>query len=169
MLAHEMLILHTLGSRSCLGIDEFRHEIHPGNLLQHNGIVDSLSRVLPPCKGTMVFTKHSRNVNRVLALEGLNDDPSSIHLVAFLDFLCRQISGAGNLTVKIVRMGGAVTGKGPARLCPGRCMRGMGMDNTANLLKRIVQLHMGGCVGGRVHLTLHLIAFQVHDHHIRWL
>ena len=45
----------------------------------------------------------------------------------------------------------------------------LGMDNTANLLKRIVQLHMGGCVGGRVHLTLHLIALQVHDHHIRWL
>lgn len=51
MLAHEMLILHTLGSWSCLGIDEFRHEIHPGNLLQHNGIVHCLSRVLPPCKG----------------------------------------------------------------------------------------------------------------------
>ena len=100
MLAHEMLILHTLGSRSCLGIDEFCHEIHSGNLLQHNGIMDSLSRVPAPCKGAMVFTQHSRNVNRVFPLEGLNDDLSRIFLVAFLDFLCRQVPGAGNLTVK---------------------------------------------------------------------
>ena len=135
MLAHEMLILHALGSWSHLGIDEFCHEIHPGNLLQHNGIVDSLSRVPAPCKGAVVLTQNRWNVNRVLPLEGLKDDLSRIPLVAFPDFLCRQVPGAGNLPVKIVRMGGAVAGKGPARLCPGRCMRGMGMDNTANLLK----------------------------------
>ena len=40
------------------------------------------------------------------------------------------------------------------------------MHDPADLIKALVEPCVSGCIGGRVHRTLHLIAVEVNDHHV---
>ena len=128
-----------------------------------------LCRVPAPGKGSMVLAQHGRDIHRVLALKGLDDHFARIHLIPFLNLLGGQVPCTWYLPIKVIRMGGAITGKRPSGLGPCSRMRGMGVHDAADLLKCLVQLHMGRRVGGRVHIPFHLIAVQIHYHHIRCL
>ena len=98
----------------------------------------------------MVLAQHGRDIHRVLTLKGLDDYFARIHLIPFFNLLGSQVPCAWYLPVKVIRMGGAITGKRPSGLGPCSRMRGMGVHDAADLRERPVELAMGGGVGGRV-------------------
>ena len=87
--------------------------------------------VFPPGKGAMVFAQNRRYMDRIFSRKGLNDHRTRILFIAFLNLLLRQISGAGDLAVEIIRMSRAVTGNPSACLRPSRSVGRMGMDHAS--------------------------------------
>ena len=117
----------------------------------------------------MVAADHARNIDRVPALECFDDDLAGILLIGFLDLFRGQVPGARYGTIEIIRMGGSLQGNIMACLRPagGKC--GMGMYNTADLRKCLVQFQMSGGIGRRIQVTLNLVAVHIQDNHIRRL
>ena len=63
-------------------------------------------------------------------------------------------------------MGRSVTGNASSRLRPARRIGRMGMHDTSNLRVSLIQLQMGRRIGRGIVTALHLISFQIHQHHI---
>ena len=96
--------------------------------------------------------------------EGFNDDGAGALFVILIQLFLGQVPGAGDGTVEIVGMGGAVAGNIPAGLGPGHRVGTVGMDNAPQLGEGLVQLNMGFGIGAGVQGALHHIALQVQDH-----
>ena len=110
MLSQEMLILDHLRSRSYAGLQGLGAVRHLRYLFQNDRVVHGVGRVGAPGEGAVVRAEHARDVHRVLTLEGLDDDKAGVLLVLAVNLLCGQASGAGNLAVEVVRVGGSVAG-----------------------------------------------------------
>ena len=131
-------------------------------------MVDRLGGVLAEGEGAVVSADHCRHVDRVqLSLcEGLDDHVSGVGLIILFDLLRGQASGAGDGTVEIVCVGGAVGGDVASGLGPCHCVGAVGVDDAADLRPCVVEHQMGLRVGGGIHVAFHLLALKVHDHQV---
>ena len=91
---------------------------------------------------------------------------TGVLLIRALDLFLRQAAHAGNLSVHVVCMGRPIAGNPSARLCPAGSVGGMGVYDTSNLRKRLVELQMRRRIRRRLVMPFHLIAVQIHDNHI---
>ena len=83
MLTREMLF-HKQRVHSRVGIDRERYEGHLGNLLHHDGMIDSLVGIFSPGEGTVVLYQYARCMDRidVVFLEFIDDDHAGIELIS---------------------------------------------------------------------------------------
>ena len=100
------------------------------------------------------------------AAEGLHDDLAGIALVVPGNLRFRQVPGAGNGAVEVVRMGSTVAGQVPFRLGQGRSEAGVGVDHAAHLREAAVDLKMRGKIRGGPQIPLHDVAQKVRHHHL---
>ena len=98
--------------------------------------------------------------------EGFHNGDAGVQLIVLVQLLLGQVAGAGDAAVEIVGMGGAVAGQIFTGLGPGDSIGAVGMDDTAHLGEGVVEHHVGLGVGGGIQLALHLVALQVHNHHV---
>ena len=125
-------------------------------------------RIFAPRKRAVILAQYSRHCRRVLAqpCKLTDDQKARILLVSLFDLLRVQTSETGNLPVKIVCVGRAVTGDAASGLRPAGSVGRMGMYHAADLPVCPVQLHMCSRIGGRIVSALDLIALQIHQHHV---
>ena len=102
--------------------------------------------------------QNSGDIISGLSFESLYDDIAGFQFVLTADFFGSHLAGAGNPAVEIVTVGGAVGRYAPPCLGPAGCPPGMGVDNTADVGKCIVQRHMGRGIGRGLPLTFHPFA-----------
>src|SRR5699024_6164162 len=106
----------------------------------------------------VVCAEHARNVHRVPALEGLNDDKACVLLVLTVYLFRRQTSRAGNLPVEIICVSRSVAGNAASCLRPGGRPRRMRMYHASDLRKRLIKLQMGRGIGRRIVISLYLVS-----------
>jgi len=145
------------------------HEVMPGHkgyLFQNHGVVDSLVRGGTPGEGAVAADENAGDGVFIFVGEGLDDDRSGLFFVGAVDLLGGHFTGAGHGAVEGVRMGGAENGNVKAALCHGCCPAAVGVDNSSDMGKGLVELKVGGCVAGGIVFSFHDLAGQIHNDHI---
>ena len=94
-------------------------------------------------------------------VEGLQDDITRLLLIGRLYLLRRQISGAGDGTVEIVRVRRPVERDIPSRLSPGSRHRRMGVNNAPDLGPGPVEPQMRCRIRRGAQLSLYLSSLKV--------
>ena len=158
----QQLLLHPPGR----GGQHHRVPVHKRHFFQHYCVVDRLHGVLAPGEGTVAVHQHRRDIQGVDTLEGLDNDAARLPLVFPGDFIRGHLSGAGDIPIEIVPLGGAHGRDVSARLGKGGGPAAVGVDHAAHCGKGFVQLHMGGGVAGRSPRSLCHLAVQVHHHQV---
>lgn len=112
-----MLVPHIVGQGgSILGLGQgFGVPGHHGHFLQHHGVVHCFHGIFPPGKGTVMTGQHAGNVQRiqVMRFEVRGNHLAGFQLIGALNFLLGEIPGAGNGTINVIGMGGAIGGNVP--------------------------------------------------------
>ena len=93
------------------------------------------------------------------------NDLACFQLIGTLHFFRSQIPCAGNGSVNVIRMGGAIGRNVPAGLRPNGGPAGVGVHNPADGGKTAVQLRMGRGVRGRIQIAFNLVSIGNGYHH----
>ena len=98
-------------------VDGLRAVSHLRHLLQHHGVMHRVLRILSPGEGSVILAQYRGNGYRVLAhsQKFADDQFSCILLVGIGNFFRSETSEAGNLSIDIIRMCGAVAGNASDR------------------------------------------------------
>ena len=122
--------------------------------------------VFSPCKRTVILTKYCWNCLIVLVLEIICNQNTCILLIGSIDLFLCETSHTGNFSVHIVCMGSSIAGNASSGLSPACGPWRVGVYNTADFWKSLIQFNMGRSVRRRVVSALDFVALQIHDHHI---
>ena len=117
----------------------------------------------------MIPYDDSGNIERFISpfLDRLCDHFAGIQLIICLDFLFRQLSGAGNIPVEIIRMRGTQRRNRHPGLRIRDCMRAVRVRNTADRGEPAIQFQMCRCIGGWLIAAFDdLSCHEIHDDHI---
>lgn len=117
----------------------------------------------------MIAHKGGGRVKGIAAAESLHDYLARLALIFAEDFGFFHPAGAGNITVEIVGMSRADVGDIQAGLSPGGRIGGMGVYHASYMRPGLVKLQVGGGVGRGTEVTLHHLARQIHNDHVRGL
>lgn len=110
--------------------------------------------------------KNCRNCHGVDILKGLDNHITGLFFVFTADFIIRHGASTGDLAVEIIALSCSHRRNSHTCLCKCRSPTAVGMDNSAQRRKCLVQRHMGRCIGGRLPLSFYHIAIQIHNDHI---
>jgi len=112
----------------------------------------------------VVADETARLRHGVESLEALDDHAPGVELVGLGDLLLGEPAHAGDVTVEVVRLGGAIARNRPAGLRPGHRPAGVRVDDATDAVAPgTVQAGMRGGVGGRVERALDDLAIEVAD------
>ena len=149
MFSKVMFILKLYGSRWYFGINFLTPSCHFSDFLQYHCIVYRIMGIFPPGKGAMILTKHCRNRFIVFLSKVLRNEKTCITFISSIYLFFCQTSYAGNLSVHIVCMGRPVARNAASCLRPTGCPRRMGMNESTDIRKSLIQFQMNGCIWGR--------------------
>src|SRR5574344_1781971 len=139
---------------------------HLGTLLQHHCVMHGLGSILTPGKGSVVFDKDARSMDRIDALEPAHYHVSGLKFILPLYFSLGHVLSTGHSVVKIIRVRGTYVRQVPARLGPGRGIGGMGMNHSAYFRKSLVQHHVRRSIRRWVKRAFNDISVKVHHNHV---
>src|SRR5437016_2433252 len=118
-----------------------------GDEFQHRCIVDGVFQGLAPGERAVIGDQHGRMVQRVQAVESLDDDAASVQLVIGFDFVRQQLPRARDVAAPIIGVRRAKSRKLSAGLRPGGGVKAMGVDDAADMLKSAIENQMGWRIG----------------------
>ena len=167
MLAQIVLVQQDLLHGAVAGVEHQGVVVHKGDLLHDHRIVDGVLRVSTPGEHAVAVDQHAGDGHGVLALEGLDDHVARLQLILPVDLLLGHLTGAGDLAVEIVPVGGAHGRNAHARLGEAGGPAAVGVDHAPQIGEGPVQGQVGGGVGGGLIAALHPLAgLQVQHHHV---
>ena len=166
MFSLEMLFLGMFRRIRRVLVNQLRDEIHLRNFLKHFRMINRLETVLAPCERSVVAADHARYIDRITALKGFDNHLARVLLISLLDFFRRQVPGAGDRSIEIIRMrcalqGDIVSGLGPANR---KCR--MRVHDTADLRECLVQFQVRRGIRGGIQVSLDLVPLKIHDDHM---
>jgi len=114
----------------------------------------------------VVGHQHPRHGENGGLFEGLDDEMTGQPLVILFDLPWGEQTGAGDLAVEIVGLGGAKNRDSAARLGPGGGVGGVGVHHAAEFRVGAIEHQMGGGIGGGAQGPLHLFAGEIQHHQV---
>ena len=114
----------------------------------------------------MAVYQHCRNCHGIFILECFDNHRSRLFFIVFLDFMIAHQARAGNLTIKVIAVGSSHRLDSQSCLCK-RCRpAAVRMNDTATLRKCLIQFQMRQCIRGRLPLSFHNLAGQIHQNNV---
>ena len=169
MLAH-VVLLDEQGIHGQGGIDAESDEGHLGALLHDFSVIDRVVGRGAPGEGTMVLDEDGRGVVGVDLADVkdlIHNDVACLKLILSFNFRFRHITGAGDVLVEVVGMGGADVGDITTCLCEGGGVGGVGVDHALDVGESLVEDEVRRGVAAGVEIAFDDLArLEIHNHHV---